>query len=210
MVNPLYIHGWGFSSKVFREFSGIKPDLPGHGSSTAPYRGLEEVVDSLSELITRQSDVVGWSMGASLALLLALRYPAKVKRIFLIGGTPCFGRAWRESNIRAFRLMIKRKGISAFRELAGLGSFQDRIDMDTALVMLEDYINLDLSEELPNVKAETFILHGEEDRVVPPAEALKLRDAIKGSRLITLKGGHLPVRNEGDLVKAVFQVCGDL
>ena len=206
LVNPLYIHGWGFSSKVFRDFPGLKPDLPGHGTNTSPYRGLDEVVRDLADHIKDSSDIVGWSMGASLALLLALKYPEKVRRIFLIGGTPCFRRAWKESNLRAFRMMIRKKGISAFRELAGLGNFSDTVQMETIMRMLDDYINLDLSGKIGSVSNEVFIIHGEEDRVVPPAEALKLRDELPDGNVIILKGGHFPVKNERDLIQAVFQV----
>ena len=206
LVNPLYIHGWGFSSKVFKEFTGIKPDLPGHGRNTSPYRGLDEVVGYLADLIRDRSDIVGWSMGASLALLLALKYPERVRRIFLIGGTPCFRRAWKESNLRAFRLMIRKRGISAFRELAGFENFNDSVQMETLLRMLDDYINLDLSGKLGSVRSKVLIIHGEEDRVVPPSEALKLKDELPDSDVIILKGGHFPLRNERDLIQAVFQV----
>ncbi len=206
LVNPLYIHGWGFSSKVFRDFTGLKPDLPGHGRNTSPYRDLDEVVRDLAGLIQDRSDVIGWSMGASLALLLALKYPEKVKRIFLIGGTPCFRRAWKESNLRAFRMMIRKKGIPAFRELAGFENFNDSVQMETLMRMLDDYINLDLSGKLGSVSSEVFIIHGEEDRVVPTSEALKLKDELPDSNVIILKGGHFPVRNERDLIQAVFQI----
>ena len=206
LVNPLYIHGWGFSSKVFKEFTGIKPDLPGHGRNTSPYTGLYDVVRNLADLIQDRSDIIGWSMGASLALLLALKYPEKAKRIFLIGGTPCFRRAWKESNLRAFRMMIRKKGISAFRELAGFENFNDSVQMETLMRMLDDYIDLDLSGKLGSLSSEVFIIHGEEDRVVPPSEALKLKDELPCSDVIYLKGGHFPVKNERDLIQAVFQV----
>ena len=206
LINPLYIHGWGFSSKVFKGFEGIKPDLPGHGSSILPYRGIETIPEQLAPLIKGKSDIVGWSMGASIAIIFVLKFPDKVNRLFLIGGTPCFRRAWKESNIRAFRIMIRKGGISAFRRLAGLESFEDNVDMAILFKMLDDYINLDLTHELEAVRCETFIVHGEGDRVVPISEAVKLKDGISGSRLVILKGGHLPVKNERDLIQAVFQI----
>jgi len=38
--------------------------------------------------------VVGWSMGGTLALLLALLFPSKVEALLLIGATACFSCLW--------------------------------------------------------------------------------------------------------------------
>ncbi|MDQ7038672.1 MAG: alpha/beta hydrolase, partial [Aquificota bacterium] len=133
-------------------------------------------------------------------------FPSKVRRLFLIGTTPHFRRAWREANLRAFRMMVKRKGIEAFRDIALERPFSDRVDTGSALRMLEDYINLDLTHILPLIGAETYIIHGEGDRVVPVGEALKMRSLLKRSKLIILPGGHLPVRYEGDFISKIFEV----
>jgi len=82
---PVFIHGWAFSSKVFEGLRGIKPDLPAHGSNAKSYTSLRDVVTEIALSLPSRHDVVGWSLGGSIALLLALHFPSKVRRLFLIG-----------------------------------------------------------------------------------------------------------------------------
>ena len=82
LQNPLFIHGWAFSSKIFKSFHGIKYDLPGHGKNKKPFKGFEEILKELAQITHKKHDVVGWSLGGSVALLFALRFPEKVNRLF--------------------------------------------------------------------------------------------------------------------------------
>ncbi len=213
LVNPVFLHGWGFSSKVFEGFGGIKIDLPFHGSSKFDYEGIESLVDDIALTLGNKHDVVGWSMGGSLALLLACRYPTKVSRVFVIGATPCFGKAWSRKNIRAFLAMIKRegmKGLERFRLSAYSEPFDDEIKLEGALGFLEDYINLDLTYLLPYLDKEVFIIHGGDDPVTPLSEAFKLYNLLRDAKLFILPGGHLPVRDEKDFIRKVLKGGGHL
>lgn len=203
---PLFIHGWAFSSKVFDGLVGIKVDLPAHGSNTEPYRGLERLVEDVALSLPGRHDLVGWSLGGSIALMLALRFPSKVNRLFLIGTSPFFGGAWPERNIKAFKLKIRREGISAFRRMAYPHPFEDRMEEEEGMRMLEDYINLDLRDRLPYLRKEVFVIQGERDTVVPLGEALKLRNLIKGSKLIILPGDHFPAQDERGLLSTLLKV----
>ncbi len=205
LYHPLFIHGWAFSSKVFRGLQGIKVDLPGHGSNCGPYENLERAVESIALSLPGKHDVVGWSLGGSIALMLALRFPAKVRRLFLIGASPFFGGAWPEKNVRALKLRIKKEGINVFRKMAYPKPFEDTLEKE-AFRMLEDYVRLDLRDRLPFLKKEVTILHGKEDRIVPVYEAFKLHNLIKGSKLIILPGGHFPAEDERSLLSALLKV----
>lgn len=206
LVNPLFIHGWAFSSRIFSSLQGIKIDLPSHGRSSDHYSNFEDLVEKIALSLPSQHDVVGWSLGGSIALLIALRFPSKVRRLFLIGTSPYFKGAWSEKNIRAFRMMIKHKGIEAFRSMAFSREFSDRFEQEGALRMLEDYIRLDLTSKLPYLRKEVFILQGVEDKVVPVREAFKLHSLLKGSKLILLPGGHFPAEDERSLLSEILKV----
>lgn len=205
LSRPLFIHGWAFSSKVFGNLEGIKVDLPSHGSSRDAYESFEKTVERLALSLPGKHDVVGWSLGGSVALMLALRFPTKVRRLFLIGTSPFFGGAWPERNIRALKLRIKREGIHVFRKMAYPKPFEDSMGKE-ALRMLEDYVRLDLRSRLPFLKKEVFILHGREDSVVPVREAFKLHNLIKGSKLIILPGGHFPAGDERSLLSTLLKI----
>ncbi|WP_461831347.1 alpha/beta fold hydrolase [Aquifex sp.] len=195
LKNPLFIHGWGFSSKVFGKFKGIKYDLPAHGRNKKPYKGFGEILRELASLTWKEHDIVGWSLGGSVALLFSFFYPQKVNRLILIGTTPFFRGAWKEKNIRAMKMNVKKKGISFFRKLA-YGEFDDFFDYEEGFKLLEDYLNLNLYPFLRYIEKEVFIIHGTDDRIVPPSEAYKLYKSLGNAKLIFLKGGHFPVGNE--------------
>ena len=204
--NPLFIHGWAFSSKIFGSLKGIKVDLPAHSSDPEPYEGFDKMVGRLALSLPGEHDVIGWSIGGSVALMLALRFPKKVRRLFLIGTSPFFGGAWPERNLKAFRLKIRKEGISIFRRMAYPKPFEDSLSEEGAMRMLEDYIRLDLRGKLPLLRREVFILQGEGDLIVPVREAFKLHSLIKRSKLIILPGGHFPAEDERSLLSALLKI----
>ena len=204
LQNPLFIHGWAFSSKIFKDFRGIKYDLPGHGKNKKPFKGFEEVLKELALITGKNHDVVGWSLGGSVALLFALKFPQKVNRLFLIGTTSHFAGAWEEKNIKAMKLLIKKKGIEVFRELA-YGEFEDYFDQESGFELLDAYVKLNLFPFLSKIDKEVYIIHGSEDKIVPPSEAYRLYKALKKAKLIILGGGHFPIRNEEELKTAILK-----
>jgi len=202
---PLLIHGWGFSSEVFKNFRGLKVDLPGHGKNEKPFKGWEELLKELASITDEGHDLLGWSLGGSVALLFALRYPRKVRRLFLVGTTPYFLGAWPEKNVRALKARVRREGIGFFRRLALGEDDGEPFFPESAFPLLEAYLRLDLRPLLSNLKHEVFIIQGLQDPVVPPSEAFKLCKLIKNSKLILLGGGHLPVRDEERLKSALLE-----
>ncbi len=202
LINPVYIHGYGFSSKVFYKFKGIKIDLPYHGRSKINYINFFTLAEDIVRYMPSKHDLVGWSMGGSVALTITYRFPKKVNRVFIIGTTPFFRKAWDFKNIKAFIYMLRKEGeegIRIFRKRA-YGEFKDRIDLLPSIKLLEDYINLDLSPFLPYIKKEVLIIHGIGDRIVPVKEAFKLASLIPRSRLRIIPGGHFPIKHEKDLI----------
>jgi 2-succinyl-6-hydroxy-2,4-cyclohexadiene-1-carboxylate synthase len=71
----------------------IRPDLPGHGRSPGAWRddgrdfdhALSRLVDALGRCGHADADWIGYSMGARLALGCAVRHPASVRSLVLIG-----------------------------------------------------------------------------------------------------------------------------
>ena len=64
--------------------------MPGHGPSprVLPGAGFDEVIDALAPWTTGRRVLVGYSLGARLALSLALRHPGDLRAVVLVGGTP--------------------------------------------------------------------------------------------------------------------------
>jgi 2-succinyl-6-hydroxy-2,4-cyclohexadiene-1-carboxylate synthase len=104
----------------------IAPDLLGHGRSSAPRDpgryALEHQADDLAALLAATgalpADVVGYSMGARLALVLALRHPDAVSALLL--ESPSAGiadereRARRRAADEAWATLLDHDGLAAF------------------------------------------------------------------------------------------------
>jgi len=94
------IPGWGMHTGVWRSFAKqlavgyqvICLDLPGHGHSetVTPYT-LPAIADSLLQAIPAQKfNLLGWSLGASVALAMALQSPERTTSLVMLAGNPKF------------------------------------------------------------------------------------------------------------------------
>jgi 2-succinyl-6-hydroxy-2,4-cyclohexadiene-1-carboxylate synthase len=104
----------------------ILPDLPGHGGTDAPLPPedwrLDRAADALASLLDRLAvgriALAGYSMGGRLALAFALRHPARVAALALVGASPGIAvEAEREARAAADLALagtIERDGIEAF------------------------------------------------------------------------------------------------
>lgn len=100
--------------------------MPGHGPSprVQPWvqrgAGFEEVIDALAPWTTGRRVLVGYSLGARLALSLALRHPGELRAVVLVGGTPGIEdegeRAARAEADDALAASVAREGLEAFVE----------------------------------------------------------------------------------------------
>ena len=83
-----------------------------------PGASFDEVVDALSPWTTGRRVLVGYSLGARLALALALRHPGDLRAVVLVGGTPGIDdaaeRAQRAAADDALAATIARDGLDAF------------------------------------------------------------------------------------------------
>jgi len=189
----VFIHGWGFDESVFKE-DGLKLQLPGHGNRLG---SLQEAIQVYKNMLNQYEniDIIGWSMGASLGIMLT-EYLDNINSITLIGFSPHFKEAYDKITFLAFIRTMKKdfyRGLEEFRKNAYPFEFRkDYPDKDIALKILEEYIELDLKDVVKNLKIPTKLIHGEEDKIVPIKEAYKTKELNKNIDLITYKGGHFP------------------
>ena len=69
------------------EFTPVCLDAPGHGNNTNGARSLSQSADDIVTAM-QPGILIGYSMGARMALHVALRHPQMVSQLVLISGTP--------------------------------------------------------------------------------------------------------------------------
>ena len=91
--NVWFVHGftqtrdsWNDVISELSTFTCTSLDAPGHGESGNGERSLVECGDDIAESMS-DGVLVGYSMGARMALHAALQHPQKVKKLVLVSGT---------------------------------------------------------------------------------------------------------------------------
>ena len=119
--------GWGAHATAFvRRFRVIVVDLPGHGRTGTPEdprrASVERSADDLAAILDRfaaaPAHVLGYSLGARIALRLAVAHPRSVRRLVLespsAGIADAAARRTRAADDEARARRLERDGIDAF------------------------------------------------------------------------------------------------
>ncbi|MEO7795955.1 MAG: alpha/beta hydrolase [Thermoanaerobaculia bacterium] len=213
----LFLHGVGNHGSVWFEvapaFVGsyrvVVPDLPGHGES-APASGdlpMATIVAGAERLLLevtkeRPAIVVGNSMGAWIATLLALRHPDKVERIVLVNGGPLPGDPGAPSLLpqdrdAAARLMAMLRDPSApplpdwlLDDLVRRAPTGPTARLTRDLPGLIAHL---LVGRLGEVRTPVDLLWGASDQLMKVAYAERLQEQFPAARLTLLDHcGHIP------------------
>lgn len=228
----LLLHGFTGSGRSWGELTNaaiaagctvITPDLPGHGGtawSAARGASIERTADDLAALLGalgfERANVVGYSMGARVALRLAIAHSACVARLVL--EAPSAGiadpaeRLARRDADEALALGLERDGIAPFVAawermpvLAGEARAGDRTRNGLREIRLgHDPAGLaaslraagqgamePLHDRLGEISAPTLVIVGADDPARRRAEAVAA--GIPGARLASIPGAaHAP------------------
>lgn len=223
------MHGGVWTDLVARLGNGrdvLAPDLPGHGASpmVEPY-AVDAVVDRLAAAAPGRCVLAGWSLGGQLALAWARRHPQQVQRLILIATTPRFVRAadWPHGMsidvLTGFAESLARDAaatLQRFLLLETQGDAQARAvarRLEAVLAsrplascaVLEQTLRwlqaTDLRAMLPAIAQPALVLHGDADRITPPAAGEFLAATLPRGRIRLIAGAaHAPFISAPDAV----------
>ena len=252
----LLLHGftgsglsWAGLAGLGDRFRAIVPDLPGHGTTgwegarpaapgpdaaapdPRPRASVERTADDLAAIVRRlgaeRVDVVGYSLGARIALRLAIAHPAAVHRLVL--EAPSAGIA--DGGVRAERAvadaararLVVEEGIEVFAArweaepvLAGEATLPPDartrqqairranapLGIAASLVYAGQGSMEPLHPRLAEVGAPTLVVVGAEDPARARAE--EVAAGIPGARLVAVAGaGHAPHLEQPDRFHAL-------
>lgn len=187
----VFLHGLGEGPGVWDAqraalpsgFEGVAVDVfDGAGSGVASAFSLEgaatQVVNQLDRLGIEQAHVCGLSLGAMIALQLALDHPERVRSLVLAAGQVKPPRV-----LMAVQSVVMRVLPSSVFEKQGAAK-------EVMLHVMRAMGRVDFSARLASVSVPTLVLCGSKDRPNLPA-ARQLAQGIRGAQLhIFPRAGH--------------------
>lgn len=174
----------------------IAVEEQGHGRSTdrdAPVRfesSADDVAALLRFLDVDQTDLFGFSNGASVALQVAIRHPQLVRKLIFAssmtkrgGAHPQLWEFMKRADFTSMPQPLKDAFLRVNPDVQQLRTMHDK-DAERMLTF----------EDVPDtlvgsVRVPTLIVLGDRD-VVKPEHAVELTRLIPGARLLILPGGH--------------------
>ncbi|MDE2371198.1 MAG: alpha/beta fold hydrolase [Burkholderiales bacterium] len=187
----------------------LAPDMVGFGYTDRP-AGIDytmdtwvrQAIDLLDALKQPQVDLIGNSFGGALALALAIRAPARVRRLVLMGSvgvpfaiTPGLDAVWGyEPSLQAMKGLIdlfahdRALVTDELAELRYRASIRPGFQESFAAMFpapRQRWVDAMASREA-DIRAlphETLVIHGREDRIIPLQNSLTLADWIANSQL---------------------------
>lgn len=198
----LFIHGNGGNIHAFKKqipyfiqqnYKVIVADSRAQGKSLDPSDSLsyEQMADDFAALLTElhvaAANVVGWSDGGIIGLLLAIRHPEKVRKLIISGANLRPDSSAIESVF--LNGMIREYGqLQHERKEPGTISKLDPTDYKLLRLMVEQ---LPISHaDLASIRSSTLVIAGDHD-IIKPAHTLEIFQHIPGSYLWILPGsGH--------------------
>lgn len=217
LVNGLGFGRWGWFRQLpalTRHFRTITFDVRGErdlGNGVADLTG--EVVALLDHLGVGKTHVLGTSLGGFVAQELALSRPDLVDRLILV----CTSYGGRGPEAMSPGALADMMGLGAFSaEAAARKALEAATGEAYRSEKPEEFEKIvhwrladspsaasyygqatagarfDLSGDVRHITSPTLVIHGAEDRYVPPANARALAEAIPGAKLKVIdEAGHL-------------------
>lgn len=203
----------------------IAPDLRGHGQSDAvpgPYSIsllADDCVDLMGHLNVAPPFVVsGLSMGGYIAFEIYRRYSEHVGGLILTAtraaGDSEDGKINRDKTIK----LVREQGIEALIEgmLPKLVSSKTAASQSELMLFIQDMMmetsvegvvgalaamrdRPDSTSMLNQIQVPTLIIHGQDDQIIPVAEAKAMAKEIPNAELVIIPGaGHVPNLEQPD------------
>jgi pimeloyl-ACP methyl ester carboxylesterase len=235
----VFFHGAGglltenpFLDRLAQRYHVFAPELPGYGESTGEAL-LEDMLDftlhgwdMVAALGLRRPNVVGHSMGGMIAAEMACVAPGDLAKLALVSPAGL----WIEEHPipDIFTLLPYELAQVLFRDSAkGAALLTGGLDLNDMEALKRFYIensrrlamagkllfpvpNRRLSKRLYRLAAETLVVWGEEDRLIPPVYAERWAALIPGASVIRIaNAGHmLPYEEPEAMVAALEKFLG--
>ncbi len=217
-LNTIYLHGWGFRNEVFDLLIDQTGDACPCLYSLVQDTGYDAIVDAITDTITSDTVLVGWSMGGQIAIEVSLR-TSRIKGLVLLASTPLLvnrpgwdvgidNKAYQEL-CQAFsqdpaRTLDEVMALTAY----GDSNYKNTVrclekyaanpaDVDALALLLRELGQRDLREALASLSIPVLMCAGENDALVNPRLFEKTSNSHLQTRLYP-GCGHAPFVSRAD------------
>jgi pimeloyl-ACP methyl ester carboxylesterase len=142
----------------------------------------DDAVGLLDNLLVPSARIVGISMGARIAMDVAIRYPQRVADLVLVGAQ------YKSRGKLHTSLPMKLAALIAWLGFVKESYPQPRESFEA---QRDASLAYDCEAGLATIRARTLILHGRRDRSAPFAQAAEMSRRIPAATLKSYRGGHL-------------------
>ena len=230
MAQLVFIHGPGAGAcgegyaYQLEHFPGsLAPTLPGHldGKACANVERYTEWLRGWLWARERREDLVlvGFTLGACIALQYALDYPEEVKGLVLMtvamrpkqraAGTlemrlraaedPKVYKTWWEFQQHALMFVepgLRERLMECHRKVGPISQHDDLVVID----------RFDVRDRIDTLRAPLVLIRGVDDPGAPPEYELEIHQAVPGSRYLKLSNaGHFPMAERPDDVNGAIE-----
>jgi len=195
--------------------------LPGDWTGDSPYgpeAQVEQLIGLMDQLNIREAILIGHSAGGTVAVNVALRHPDRVAALVLVdpaiytsGGAPAWIRPLLGTpQLRRIGPLIARSIQSRGEQILDLAwhdpsKITDEVRAGYRLPLQAENWDRSLWElaaasrdrnlaaQLKDVRQPVLVITGDDDRIVPTAESIRLADELPDAELVVIPAcGHVP------------------
>jgi len=202
---------------------GVAPTLPGHleGTRCAHVAGYTEWVRGWlwAQGMKRNLVLVGYTLGASIALQYGLDYPNEVTGLVLmtVAARPKTRKpdtyemrlramkdpgayeewlAFQRHTMQFVEPSLRERLMERHRQVGPLSQYQDLMTIDA----------FDVRDRIATLKPNLLLLRGLDDPGQPPEYEKEIHEAVPGSQYIKLSGvGHFPPTENPEQINALIE-----
>lgn len=210
----ILMHGWGCRLETLASIRSVLADkmhvynidLPGHGKSDEPPAiwGVEEYTQLVEKFIKMlgidNPILLGHSFGGRISILLSSRN--RVKKVLLVDAAGIKPHRsmkyyYKVYTYKAFKHLVylfasKKRGekiLEKYRSKSGSADYAAA--SPTMRGILSKCVNEDLKHVMPDIKAPTLLIWGENDTATPLSDAKTMEQLIPDAGLVSFPGcGH--------------------
>ena len=228
------VHGWAMHSGIWHDFAMQLAqhyqvtciDLPGHGhSDNLDNFTLEQVADALVDAVAdKQSCWLGWSLGATVVMEIAKRYPERGNSLILLAGNPHFTctEQWPGMKVDLLEAFSEQLTLDApatllrflSLQVAQLPDYKVLLKNIKTAIMARATPNLDILQggltilkqadlrpALAAAQMPILVLLGTRDTLVPIAVGEAIKDLAPTIQIVVIdKAGHVPFLSHPQIV----------